>query len=77
MVNNSGITLNDYQVDAVAACAYQGWLMGDFLDAYKEYEFNESIRNYSTGRGTSNIRLKQIGACYQQVYIDLDGENCN
>lgn len=74
MANNRGITLTDYQVDAVAACAYQGWQMGGFLDAYKQYGLDESIRYYSTGMGTSNIRYEANWRLFSTgKYTDPDG----
>lgn len=74
MASNRGITLTDYQVDAVAACAYQGWQMGGFLDAYKQYGMDESIRYQSTGMGTSNSRYRANWKLFSTgVYTDPDG----
>lgn len=74
MASNRGITLTDYQVDAVAACAYQGWQMGGFLDAYKQYGMDESIRYQSTGMGTSDSRYRANWKLFSTgVYTDPDG----
>lgn len=77
MAKARNITLEDYQIDAIAACMYQGWQMGDFLDAYKQYGLTDSIRAYSSGmnsncmppaRGDANWELFSRG-----IYRDPAG----
>lgn len=72
--SGKGISLEDYQVDALAACRYQGWYISDFLNAYKQYGLNPIIRNYSTGMGTSNPRYEANWTLFSTgKYIDCDG----
>ena len=70
-----GLSLTDYQIDAIAACRYQGWIMSDFLDAYKEYGLDETIRSKSTGMGTSNPRFEANWKLFSTgKYIGPDGK---
>lgn len=47
--NQVGVKLEDYQVDALAACRYQGHYIYNFLVAYKQYGASESIRTNCGG----------------------------
>lgn len=69
------IKLTDYQVDALAALRYQGWQIGDFLDAYKKYGLDSRIRNTTTGMGTSSDRYKANWKLFSEgIYTDQHGK---
>lgn len=44
IANTVGVTLESYQIDALISCRYQGHSITSFLEAYKQYGINESIR---------------------------------
>ena len=75
LANSYGVTLTDYQIDAIAACRYQGWIMDDFLAAYKAYGMDSSIRSCSTGMGTSTDRYNANWKLFSTgVYTDENGD---
>lgn len=79
IAKNAGVSLTDYQIDAIAACIYQGWeSTPEFLAAYKKYGMNESIRSQCSGmnrncepadRGDANWILFSTGK-----YTGRDGK---
>ena len=70
-----GVSLEDYQVDALAACRYQGWTIRNFLNAYKQNGMNESIRGSCTGMGSSNKRYIANWKLFSTgKYTDPDGK---
>ena len=74
--SNRGLTLKDYQIDACAACMYQGWeSIPEFLDAYKTYGLDSRIRSECTGMGTSNARYEANWKLFSTgKYIDPNGK---
>lgn len=47
--NGIGVKLEDYQVDALAACRYQGWYIEDLLISFKQNGLNEGLRSLCGG----------------------------
>lgn len=76
IAKNAGVTLKEYQIDAIAACLYQGWeSTPEFLAAYKKYGIDEKIRSYCTGMGTSESRYKANWILFSTgKYIGADGK---
>lgn len=77
MARARNITLTDSQIDAIAACMYQGWQMGDFLDAYKQYGLTDYIRSYSSGMNSNCIPSSRGDANWElfsrEIYRDPAG----
>lgn len=57
-LSNRGITLEDYQVDALVNCRYRGALKYSALDVYKQYgiseQFKNAVEDFSNGTDRAN-----------------------
>ena len=79
-LNNNGIILNTYQKDACVACLYQGWgnYVLDFINAYKNYGNDPSIRTYCPGMAPGDSRYEANWRLFSEgKYIDDSGKEIN
>lgn len=57
-LSNRGITLEDYQVDALVNCRYRGAIKYSALDVYKQYglseQFKNAVEDFSNGTDRAN-----------------------